>query len=73
MIKALIEDLLVIVITEENVALMKAGDAIVIDLASMGNPKFTKIAIDFSPTMDEAMKKFSPYIGPETRIHGQEN
>lgn len=73
MIKAIAGDLLILAITEENVTLMRKGDAIYIDLAAMGNPKFTKIAIDLSSSPAKAMEKFAPFIGPDTRVHGKEN
>lgn len=67
-------DTLLLVITNENLQLLKRGYPILLDLASKGIGRdFSKIMIDWKPTMKEAEEKYRPLIGPETRIIGEEN
>lgn len=74
MIKAVAGDALLLLITEENVELMRKGKPIQIEINSVGNPSdFKRILIDLSPSVEHARKKIEDFITPDTRIHGRES
>lgn len=73
MIKAVAGDLLVLILTPENITRMKAGDHVYLELKELGNPKVERIAIAWAADLKKGKALLDPFIGPDTRIHGQEN
>jgi len=73
-----------LVITDENIKLLKEGRPLVVNIEEMmkGNPHakasdpkphFTTMIIHWSPTLQKAMKDLEPYLSSDTHILGKEN
>lgn len=75
MIKAGAGELLLLGLSDGNLALLKQGKPIEVNLAEIHNNSepFKRIVIFWGRTEQDIKKMLEPYITADTRVHGQEN
>lgn len=69
MLKAKADNLLIFGISGENVKRLKEGQPILVDLEEMNLEGSERLLIFYAETEDDLVKKVTPFITKETKIH----